>query len=99
MPVGWKPLERIITGKKTIIQFDAFPRAYLRHETVVQKEAIEPALENFSDPAYATPADDFRTALDRHKTSDLRWLRDGLRCGCGRNHQGRCREEQMECEG
>ena len=72
------------SGKETIIHLDAFPRAYLRHETVVQKEAIEPALEIFSDPAYATPADDFRTALDRHKSSDY----DGCVTACAAAVEG-----------
>ena len=72
-------------GEQTVItHFDAFPRAYLRHETVVQKEAIEPALEIFSDPAYATPADDFRTALDRHKSSDY----DGCVTACAAAVEG-----------
>lgn len=48
----------------------SFPRVYLKHDTVIQEQAIEPALEIFSDPAYETPARDFRTALERQKNGD-----------------------------
>lgn len=54
----------------TYSYIDASPRTYLRQEAVVQKHAIKPALEVFSDPAYATPREDFLTALKRHRTGD-----------------------------
>ena len=38
-------------GTYVRIHFDAFPRAYLKHDAVVQNQAIEPALDIFSDPA------------------------------------------------
>ena len=71
-------------GTSVHIYFDAFPRAYLKHDTVVQRQAIEPALEIFSDPSYATPADDFRTALDRRRTGDY----DGCVTACSSAVEG-----------
>ena len=62
----------------------AYPRAYLKQESVVQKEAIEPALEIFSDPAYLSPAADFRTALGRHRTGDY----DGCVTSCAAAVEG-----------
>ena len=66
--------DRVETGKygnkEHYVHFDAYPRAYLRQDDTIQKEAIEPALQIFSDPAYESPAKDFRTALDRHRIGD-----------------------------
>ena len=64
--------------------FDAYPRAYLKHDAVVQDQAIEPALEIFSDPAYGTPAEDFRTALERRRTGDY----DGCVTACSSAVEG-----------
>lgn len=55
---------------ETYTYIDESPRAYLRQQAVVQEHAIQPALEVFSDPAYATPREDFLTALKRHRTGD-----------------------------
>lgn len=66
------------------VHFDSFPRAYLKHDTVVQKQAIEPALEMFSDPAYATAAEDFRTALERQRSGDY----DGCITSCAAAVEG-----------
>ena len=76
--------DRVYGGTHVHIYFDAFPRAYLKHEAVVQKQAIEPALEIFSDPAYATPAEDFRTALNRRRTGDY----DGCVTACSSAVEG-----------
>ena len=62
----------------------SFPRVYLKHDTVVQEQTIEPALELFSDPAYETPAKDFRTALERQKNGDY----DGCVTSCAAAVEG-----------
>ena len=66
------------------VVIDAYPRAYLKQNTIVQKRAIEPALEIFSDPAYKVPAEDFRTALDRHRLGDY----DGCVTACAAAVEG-----------
>ena len=60
------------------------PRAYLKQDSIVQQHAIEPALELFSDPAYETPADDFRKALRKHRTGDY----DGCVTSCAAAVEG-----------
>ena len=60
------------------IEVDAYPRAYLKHDSAVQKHGIEPALEILSDPAYEAPAKDFRTALERQRMGDY----DGCVTAC-----------------
>ena len=62
----------------------AYPRAYLKQESVVQKESIEPALGVLSDPAYEAPAKDFRKALARHRTGDY----DGCVTACSASVEG-----------
>ena len=62
----------------------SFPRVYLKHDTVVQEQTIEPALEIFSDPAYETPGKDFRTALERQKNGDY----DGCVTSCAAAVEG-----------
>ena len=52
------------------VHYDSFPQAYLKQDTIAQREAIEPALDIFADPAYASPADDFRKALSRDRSGD-----------------------------
>ena len=61
-----------------------FPRVYLKQDTAVQEHAIEPSLEIFLDPAYRTPAEDFRTALDRQKNGDY----DGCVTSCAAAVEG-----------
>lgn len=61
-----------------------FPRVYLKQDTAVQKHAIKPSLEIFRDPAYRTPAEDFRTALDRQKNGDY----DGCVTSCAAAVEG-----------
>lgn len=68
----------------TAIEVTSYPRAYLRHETEVQKRAIEPALEVLSDPAYKTPDEDFRTALKREREGDY----DGCVTACSSAVEG-----------
>ena len=59
-------------------EIDAYPRAYLKHGSEVQKHAIEPALEILSDPAYEAPAEHFQTALRRQREGDY----DGCVTAC-----------------
>ena len=61
-----------------------FPRVYLKQDTAVQKHALEPTLEIFLDPSYRTPAEDFRTALDRQKNGDY----DGCVTSCAAAVEG-----------
>ena len=61
-----------------------FPRVYLKQDTAVQKHAIEPTLEIFFDRAYRTPAEDFRTALERQKSGDY----DGCVTSCAAAVEG-----------
>ena len=61
-----------------------FPRAYLKHDTIVQKEAIEPALELFADLAFKSPSEDFQKALNRHKSRDY----DGCVTACAAAVEG-----------
>ena len=61
-----------------------FPRAYLKQDAVVQQQAIKPALEIFSDPAYATPAEDFHKALRKQKDGDY----DGCVASCASSVEG-----------
>ena len=62
----------------------ACPRPYLRQHSTIQDSAIEPALDLFSDPAYMTPADDFRKALSKHRTGDY----DGCITSCASAVEG-----------
>ena len=71
-------------AERHCIHFDAVPRAYLRHESAIQQQAIEPTLEIFSDPAYAIPAEDFRTALERQRNGDY----DGCVTSCAAAVEG-----------
>lgn len=71
-------------GKYCQIVFDAFPRAYLKHNTIIQNEAIEPALEYFDDPAFEYPSEDFRKALSRHRSGDY----DGCVTACAAALEG-----------
>ena len=61
-----------------------YPRVYLKQDTAVQKHAIEPTLEIFLDRAYRTPAEDFRTALERQKNGDY----DGCVTSCAAAVEG-----------
>ena len=75
--------EGMYGGGYTIV-FDAYPRAYLKHDTTIQKEAIEPALEFFSDPAFKSPSEDFQKALSRHRSGDY----DGCVTACAAAVEG-----------
>ena len=52
-------------------EITAYPRAYLKQSDILQKEAIQPALELLSDPAYESANSLFRKALDRHRSGDF----------------------------
>lgn len=71
-------------GEFLCITFDAYPKAYLQQDTVVQREAIEPTLEVFADPAYSVPAQNFRKALGRHRSGDY----DGCLTACAAAVEG-----------
>ena len=62
----------------------SFPRVYLKHDAVVQEQAIRPALDIFADPTYEAPAKDFRTALERQKNGDF----DGCVTSCAAAVEG-----------
>ena len=68
----------------TYTHIEAYPRAYLKHDAVIQKQAIEPVLEIFSDAAFKTPAEDFRKALERHRNGDY----DGCVTACSSAVEG-----------
>ena len=66
------------------VHYDALPQAYLKQDTIAQREAIEPALDIFADPAYASPAGDFRKALSRYRSGDY----DGCVTSCAAAVEG-----------
>ena len=79
-------LEKDEYGRESrYIEYESYPKAYLQQETVIQREAIEPALGVLDgDSAYSEPAQNFRTALNRHRLGDY----DGCVTACAAAVEG-----------
>ena len=75
---------KVPDGQWFRIVFDAFPRAYLRHDTIIQREGIKPTLEFFADTAFKSPSENFQKALSRHRSGDY----DGCVTACAAAVEG-----------
>ena len=69
-------------GHKFVV--DVFPRAFLKHDTIIQREAIKPTLEFFADPTFKSPSENFQKALSRHRSGDY----DGCVTACAAAVEG-----------
>ena len=69
-------------ASRTIVS--AYPKAYLKQSSSVQRAAIEPALELLEDPVYEVPSRDFVKALERQRNGDY----DGVLTSCATTLEG-----------